>query len=103
MIQLTKEQALEIAQSGIWKTWTDEEVVKFQLYQKRLCMDFSKFHEAIEKVLGRPVWTHEFAYPEFLQQEYEGFRPKPSFEEIFNMIPTEKTIFVVHNSEEINK
>ena len=26
-----------------------------------LCDSFSDVHEYVEKILGRPVWTHEFA------------------------------------------
>jgi len=32
MRQLTKEQAIEFAESGIWKNWTDNQVVCFQLF-----------------------------------------------------------------------
>jgi len=39
-------------------------------------MDFGDFHEAIEKVLGRPVWTHEFARPQILRDEFEKKIPK---------------------------
>jgi len=93
MIQLTKQQAIALAKSGIWKTWTDEEVVKFQLYQCKLCMDFDRFHQAIEKVLGRPVWTHEFAFGN-IKEEYEGKREMPTFKEILNLIPAEKRIVI---------
>lgn len=95
MIKLTKEQAIEIAQSGIWKTWTPEQVVKFQLYQELLCMDFSYFHESVEKVLDRPVWTHEFASSERLRAEFEGKKGKPTLEEIINLISEDKQLLVV--------
>lgn len=94
MEQLTKEQAIEIAASGVWKEWTPEEVVKFQLFQKKLCMDFSHFHECMEKVLLRPVFTHEFAYVESLKEEYLGKRTAPTFEEIINLIPENKRIIL---------
>lgn len=103
MKQLTREQAIEIAESGVWKDWSDEEVVKLQLYQDKLCMDFGRFHEATEKVLGRGVWTHEFAWPKFLREEYEGFRPKPTIEEIFNMLPKGKSFVLVTKPQEENK
>lgn len=93
MKQLTKKQAIAIAKGGEWKDWTDEEVVKFQLYQNRLCMDFSRFHRAVEVVLGRPVYTHEFALGN-LKDEYEGTRPAPTFEEIVELIPAEKRILI---------
>ncbi|MFH1012888.1 MAG: hypothetical protein V1769_00070 [Thermoplasmatota archaeon] len=95
MIQLTKEQALEIAESGVWKNWTDEEVTKFQLYQDRLCMDFSRFHESVEKTLGRPVYTHEFAFPEHLQKEFEGDKEPPTLMEVLNLFPKDKPIIIV--------
>ena len=62
MKQLTKEQAIAIFNGGEWKDWSDEEIVKFQLYQDRLCVPFDKFHEAMESVLGRPVWTINSAF-----------------------------------------
>jgi len=86
MKQLTREEAIEVAESGVWKKWTDDEIVRFQLYQDYLCMDFSRFHEAVEHVLGRGVWSHEFAKPKLLQAEYEGNRTPPTVEEIFTML-----------------
>ena len=71
MKELTREQALKIYNSGAWKTWTNEQIVQLQLYQDRLCVGWDKFREAIEDVLGRGVYTHEFAFPKLLQQEYE--------------------------------
>jgi hypothetical protein len=29
-------------------------------YTGYLCVEFSKMHAAVEKKLGRPIWTHEF-------------------------------------------
>lgn len=95
MKQLTEKQAIAIAKGGEWKDWTDDEVVRFQLYQDRLCIDFDRYHKAIGNVLGRPVYTHEFINRTALQEEYEGKRPAPTFEEIINMIPAEKRI-VIH-------
>ena len=40
--QYTEEQAIKIADSGIWKDWTDQQIVDFQLFQRRLCMPFKK-------------------------------------------------------------
>jgi len=95
MNQLTKEQAIKFAESGIWKEWTDHQIVEFQLFQKKLCMDFGRFHEAVEKVLDRPVYTHEFAWPEHLREEFLKERDKPTFEEIINLIPKEKRILIL--------
>lgn len=71
---MTKEEALAKADTRWWESATNEEIVRFQLYERRLCMPFGRFHEAIEAVLGRPVFTHEFAMWDALQAEYEGRR-----------------------------
>lgn len=94
MKQFTKEQAVALAKSGEWKDWTDEEIARFQLYQRRLCVPFKVFHRAVEKVLGRPVFTHEFGKWQNIIDEYEGERTAPTFEEIVNMIPEEKRILI---------
>ena len=95
LIQFSTEQAKTFGESGIWKDWLPDHIVGFQLYQDKLCIPFNVFHEAIEKVLKRPVWTHEFAFPEKLRMEFEGIRAKPTFEEIMDLIPKDKTIFFV--------
>lgn len=40
---------------------TKQEKVIVSAYTGILMCDFSDVHEYIEKKLGRPVWTHEFA------------------------------------------
>lgn len=97
MEQLTEKQAIAIAESGVWKKWFDEEVVKLQLFQDRLCMDFDRFHSAIEKVLKRSVFTHEFMSFDNLQKEYLGEKKAPTLDEILVMIPETKRIVVVMN------
>ncbi len=71
---MDKEQAIIKAESKWWIGKTAHEIVSFQLYEDRLCMPFGDFHEAVEKALGRPVWTHEFADTKGLQIEFEGKR-----------------------------
>lgn len=92
--QLTKEQAIRFSELKLWEDMSYEEIVKLQLFQEKLCLPFDKFHEAIEKVLKRPVWTHEFADVRSLKKEYLGEKQSPSFEEIINMIPEEKRILI---------
>lgn len=84
--QLTKEQAIAFYDSGKWKKMTPAERGKFQLYQAKLCMPFNKFHEGIEALLGREVWTHEFADQQRLIDEYEGKRPKGTVADSFRML-----------------
>lgn len=68
--QITQEEAIQLVESGWWKTRTPIQIVEFQLFQDRLCMDFGDFHAAVEKVLGYPVWTHQFAYSDALRAEF---------------------------------
>lgn len=100
MKQLTKKQALVVFHGGEWKDWTDEDIVRFQLYQERTCMPFNVFHRAVINVFGRQVFTHEFANSERLIDEYEGKCPAPTFEEIINMIPDETKIIIEMDDEE---
>jgi hypothetical protein len=93
-IQLTREQAVAMAKSNVWKEWTSEQVVRFQMFQERLCMDFSHFHKCVEDVLGRPVFTHEFGFRDDMVREYLGEKEAPSFEDIINLIPSEKRIII---------
>lgn len=55
------ERVIESNPSNKW--WRSDDVVeiaKHQLFEKTLMVDFSTFHKGIEKLLGRPVYTHEF-------------------------------------------
>jgi hypothetical protein len=85
--QVTKEEAIAIFDSELWKNWSNEEKVKVQLFQKRLLMPFPEFHKALEKVLGRSIWTHELVRNiSGIFQEYYGLKGKPTIQEIFNLI-----------------
>lgn len=63
---------------------------------------FSEIHEEVEKVMGRPVWTHEFAFPELLYEELElgtkGSSFGKSLNEVRQMMPVE--FVVVQDSSE---
>ena len=96
MKQLTQKEAVSVYDSGVWKNWSNEEIVKFQLFQDRLCVDFSRFQEAMQNVLGRPVFTHEFGFRDDLIKEYLGIKEAPTFEEIINLIPKDKLIIAIN-------
>jgi hypothetical protein len=95
MSEMTREQAIELAETGWWKDRKPEDIVSFQLFEEKLCMDFGDFQMAVEKVLGHPVWTHEFAYPDSLRKEFLKERPAPTFSEILAIIPEAKRIVIV--------
>jgi len=94
---LTEEEAIELYKSRFWKNMSYRERAEFQFFTKRLCMPFDVFHEAMEKTLGRPVWTHEFSSLGYKGLEKELLKEKtaPTFEEIINLIPEDKRVIII--------
>lgn len=94
--QLTKTQAIAFSENKCWEGWSHREIAEFQIMQDKLCMDFSAFHEAVEKTVGRPVYTHEFGMNRdgLIKEIFEG-APAPTFEDILSMIPEEKRLLVM--------
>ncbi|MCL2212848.1 MAG: hypothetical protein FWB93_03355 [Oscillospiraceae bacterium] len=71
---LTKEECVHLAEHTMWWTACSEEAVAVvHLRQSRLCAPFSVFHAGIEKLVGRPVWTHEIA---LCSSEFEAIADK---------------------------
>jgi len=90
---MTKEQAIKLAESKFWENMELKDIAKFQLFEEKLCMPFGVFHNAIEKTLDRPVFTHEFGLNvEDLKKELLKEKPMPTIEEIINLIPKDKQI-----------
>lgn len=85
--QFTRDEAVEFASEHRWESLSPPERGLLQLRQDRLCMDFSAFHEGVTALLGRPVYTHEFAKPDFLWEEYLGLRDAPTFQQIIDKLP----------------
>ena len=79
---MTKEEATRFYNSGAPEIMTHQEIVKVGMFQDLLCIPFDKIHESIEEVLGRPVFTHEFADINRLRKEYFGTIPSPTLKEI---------------------
>ena len=95
---MTRDEAIAKSETNWWKSSTDEQIVAFQLYEPKLCMPFDEFHRAVEAVLGRPVWTHEFAAHGRLAQEHQGARDKGTVKESMELLETmagDKPIVVV--------
>lgn len=70
--QMTREEAIAFHGERKWEPMDIKERARFQLQQDCLCMPFSVFHQATEALLGRPVWTHEFADRKRLLAESVG-------------------------------
>ena len=95
MKQITRNQAITLFESGAWKQWSNDKLVWFQLNQNLLCVDWSHFTDAIESVLGRSVYLHEFGVNrQGLIDEFKGIKSPPSLDDIISMIPVEKIIVV---------
>ncbi len=94
MKQLTKEEAIAFFDSKAWEGWTSRQIAEFQLEQDRLCVPMDVFHKAIQETLGRPVFTHEFAFRDMLKSELYGEAQPPTFEEIVSLIPEGKRIII---------
>lgn len=95
-----KQAAIELAESGWWEGKTSKELVYFQLFTEELSMPFDVFHKAIEEELGRPVFTHEFGENfDGICDEFLGNRAAPSMEDIIDLIPEEKRVIIVFDSE----
>ena len=50
-----------------WNSNDPADVASGQICEQILMVKFDVFHEGMEKLLGRPVWTHEFADVKRLQ------------------------------------
>ncbi len=95
MRQFTEQEAIAFAESECWEGLSLRQRASLQMYQRLLCMPFGVFHEAIEKTLGRPVFTHEFGTNlDGLKAELGGKVPPPTIEEIISLIPIEKRVVV---------
>lgn len=91
----TKGEALDFYNKKRWEPMSHRERAEFQIEQDLLCMPFSVFHEAMEKALGRPVYTHEFGLDrDGLRAELAGNREAPTLDEIVSQLPAEKLIVV---------
>jgi hypothetical protein len=98
---MTEAEAITLADSKFWEAMSFRERAMFQMWEDRLCMPFGVFHEAVEKTLGRPVWTHEFGLNrDGLRAELIGNGVAPTLAEIMEMIPKDKRIVITVTPEE---
>lgn len=96
MLSIGKEAAIALYDSGWWKELDHCDIARRQMFTAELCCPFGVFHEALEKTLGRPVFTHELGFnPHGLMNELMGEQGPPTFEEIIALIPEEKRVLVV--------
>lgn len=88
-----KDRAIALANSNWWEGKDARTIAEFQLFTAELACPFSVFHEALEKVLGRPVFTHEFGLNyDGIVQEFLGEQDAPTMNDLIQLIPKEKRI-----------
>ena len=91
-----EEEAVAFAEEKRWEPLTLRQRAELQLSQRRLCMPFSVFHEAIEDALDRPVQTLEIGMNlGRLRKELAGDTPPPSLDDILNLVPEGKPVILV--------
>ena len=91
-----KDKAIALSESKWWEGKSHREIAEFQLFTAELACPFEVFHEAVEKSLGRPVFTHEFGMNySGICDEFLGRREAPTLEQIINLIPEEKRVIVL--------
>ena len=96
-LSIGKEKAIELSLTEWWKEKSYREIAEFQLFTTELSCPFDVFHEAVEKSLGRPVFTHEFGLNyDGICKEFLGEKEPPTMNEILNLIPQEKLIVVTN-------
>lgn len=53
---------------------TKEQAIIVSAYTGCTAINFGFIQQAVEKKLGHPVWTHEFANQAFIQKVQDAFR-----------------------------
>lgn len=89
-----KDAAIAMVETEWWKGVNARTAFEFQMNTAELAMPFDEFQRVAEEALGRSVWTHEFAFPQRLMDEFNGDKKPATFEEILALIPAEKRILV---------
>ena len=91
-----RDAAIALAKTEWWIGKEPRQIAKNGMLIVELCLPLGVLHEAVEKALGRPVFTHEFGLNyDGIVQELLGERDAPSLEEILALIPEEKRIVVL--------
>ena len=92
-ICIGEEAAIALADAEFWKPLTHRQRAEFQMQVTELSMPFEIFHEALEKTLGRPVFTHELGlnFDGIFDELFNG-KKSPTMQEIIELIPEEKRI-----------
>lgn len=64
----------------------EERLAEFMILYGPLEVPFEIWHERLEALIGRRVWTHELARPDLLMAEIIGEREAPTIEQITEIL-----------------
>ena len=80
-----KSAAIQFGESQKSKL-SDVDVVKLALYVDELCVSLDQMYKSCANVFGRPVYIHEFASPEILQEQFEKTHKAPDRKDIDHIL-----------------
>lgn len=90
---MTKQQALDLVATRWWEERGPADIVAFQLFEELLCMPWEEFHGAVQQVLGRDVFIHEFGWGiDQLRGEFLKEREPATLDQVLALIPPEKLL-----------
>lgn len=90
-MSIGSERAIALAKSGWWHGLPPRQAALFQLLTMEAVMPHSAFHTALQKALGRPVFTHEMVLDFWcLTHELLGGQPAPPPDELLDLLPATK-------------
>lgn len=95
--KMTRNQAIKFSKAWEKKGWDKfdkKTLARFQLNERYLAVPWSLFHESVELLLGRPVWTHEFANCQSLINELQPGK-KISLCDVFDKLPKDKPKIII--------
>ena len=95
--KMTRNQAIKFSKAWEKKGWDKFDkliLARFQLGESFLAVPWGMFHESVELLLGRPVWTHEFANYQSLIDEYESGKNISLFD-VFDKLPKDKPKIII--------
>ena len=85
---LTSQQAIAVGNSEIWEQWSEDQIVRFQLFQDVVAIPFDRYHQALQSLLNRPVTVMEFGNSDKLQKEYLKKNAAPTVLEMLTLLKT---------------
>jgi hypothetical protein len=95
---MTKEQAIALAESKWWEGKSARDIAMFQIFAADciMCMPFDLLLKAVSEALGRPVFNVEFTSKgvERLKTELLTGGPAPTMDDILALIPEEKRVIL---------